>query len=226
MAKKTYKEKKSSVEQMTKLADALHEKVKNFDLTPSAAKIFATDIIFNSIIPGKLQNKMTFNENFFHSSDLTYMKEKIMDRYSKDKKTTGTVYYGDTDFYPEGTTPVERKGGSITDIFIDPAKRLQKTLGEFPYTIDLKTNLIQIGDQFNFNDANPKFDVEKTLSEKIDTVQAYIEEEATMPNRKTGKIEPLSTYGIVRKVGQHLGSPDKQGAKFNIKIPIGEIEND
>ena len=39
----------------------------DFDLTPAPIKAMTNDILFNSVIPGKLQNKFEFDEDFLQT---------------------------------------------------------------------------------------------------------------------------------------------------------------
>ena len=173
----------------------------DFDLTPAPIKAMTNDILFNSAIPGKLQNKFEFDEDFFADSDLEFIKEQVMARVKETGKTKGNFEYK---HYPSGVRSVERHGGSVTDIFTDPEQRVKKTLGQFGY--EVVDGQIRITDQFNFNDADEnKQDI--SLAEKLRTVKADIEEEGLKSN-----------YGKVRKVAQHLGSPEGQGTLFNLKI--------
>tara|TARA_B110000858_G_C17519200_1_gene343974 strand:- start:12 stop:602 length:591 start_codon:yes stop_codon:yes gene_type:complete len=175
--------------------------LSNVDLTPAPLKAIANDILFNSVLPGKLQNKFEFDEDFFAESDLDFIKKHVMSKVQESGQTKGNFEYKD---YPSGTRSVERHGGSVTDIFTDPAERVKKTLGQFGY--EVVDGQIQITDQFNFNDAN-KDRQDVSLVEKIRTVKADIEEEGLKSN-----------YGKVRKVAQHLGSPEGQGSLFNLKL--------
>ena len=171
------------------------------EFTPAPIKALVNDVVFNSLLPGKLQNKMTFDKDFFQESDLKFIKERVTERIKATGKSKGTIEYK---HYPSGTTSVERRGGSVTDIFTDPEQRVKKTLGQFSFeVIDGKINII---DRFNFNDA-PQDRQNIPLSEKLKTITADI------------KVEDLkSNYGKVRKVAQHLGSPEGEGATFKLEI--------
>ena len=94
----------------------------------------------------------------------------------------------------------------VTDIFTDPEQRVKKTLGQFSY--EIVDGQIKITDQFNFNDA-PEERQDIPLTDKIKTIIADIEQENLTSN-----------YGKVRKAAQHLGSPEGQGALFNLKINL------
>tara|TARA_R110001606_G_scaffold267836_2_gene416606 strand:- start:140 stop:817 length:678 start_codon:yes stop_codon:yes gene_type:complete len=190
--------------------------IRDFDLVPAPAKAFINDVVFNSLLPGRLQNKMTFTKDFFDPTDIAYIKEKLMAQIKKTGKTSGNVDYENEWFYPSGTTSAERKGGSIRRIFTEPEERVLKSLGRFGYSyVDGEIN---ITDQFNFNDA--KADRQNIpLSEKFKTIGSDIDKDATIPNSE-GKIEPLSNYGKIRKVAQHLGSSEGSGATFKLKIPV------
>ena len=48
--------------------------IRDFDLVPAPAKAFINDVVFNSLLPGRLQNKMTFTKDFFAPSDIAYVK--------------------------------------------------------------------------------------------------------------------------------------------------------
>lgn len=175
--------------------------LNNVDLTPAPLKAMANDILFNSVLPGKLQNKFEFDEDFFAESDLDFIKKQVMAKVQETGETKGNFEYKD---YPSGIRSVERHGGSVTDIFTDPEQRVKKTLGQFGY--EVVDGQIQITDQFNFNDADKdKQDV--SLVEKVRTVAADIKEEGLKSN-----------YGKVRKVAQHLGSPEGEGSLFNLKL--------
>jgi hypothetical protein len=175
--------------------------LKDFDLIPAPVKAMVNDVVFNSLLPGKLQNKMTFDEDFFAESDLSFIKEIVKERIKKTGKSKGNVEYK---HYPLGSRSVERKGGSVTDIFTDPEQRVKKTLGQFGYeVIDGK---IKITDRFNFNDA-PENRQDIPLSEKLKTITADIKKENLQSN-----------YGKVRKIAQHLGSSEGQGATFKLEI--------
>lgn len=175
--------------------------LKDFDLIPAPAKAMVNDVLFNSLLPGRLQNKMTFDKDFFAESDLDFIKERVTERIKATGKSRGTVEYK---HYPSGTTSVERKGGSITDIFTDPEQRVKKTLGQFSFeVIDGKINIL---DRFNFNDA-PQDRQNIPLSEKLKTITADI------------KADDLkSNYGKVRKAAQHLGSSEGEGATFKLQL--------
>ena len=175
--------------------------LKDFDLIPAPVKAMVNDVVFNSLLPGKLQNKMTFDEGFFAESDLSFIKERVKERIKETGKSKGNVEYK---HYPSGSRSVERKGGSVTDIFTDPEQRVKKTLGQFGYeVIDGK---IKITDRFNFNDA-PENRQDIPLSEKLKTITADIKKENLQSN-----------YGKVRKIAQHLGSSEGQGATFKLEI--------
>jgi hypothetical protein len=177
------------------------EKNQSFDLIPAPVKALGYDVLFNSLLPGKLQNKITYDNDFFAASDLAFIREKVLERIKKTGKKKGTFEYK---HYPSGDTSVERRGGSVTDIFLEPEERVKKTLGQFGY--ELKDDKIMIGDRFNFNDA-PQDRQNIPLSEKLKTITADIDAE---------KLE--SNYGKVRKAAQHLGSPEGQGATFKLEI--------
>ena len=173
----------------------------NVDLTPAPLKALANDILFNSVLPGKLQNKFEFDEDFFAKTDLDFIKEQVMNKVQKTGQTKGNFEYKD---YPSGIRSVERRGGSVTDIFTDPEQRVKKTLGQFGY--EVVDGQIRITDQFNFNDADKEAQ-ERPLYVKLNTVLREIEEENLTSN-----------YGKVRKAAQHLGSPEGEGSLFNLKI--------
>ena len=173
----------------------------NVDLTPAPLKALANDILFNSVLPGKLQNKFEFDEDFFAKTDLDFIKEQVMNKVQKTGQTKGNFEYKD---YPSGIRSVERRGGSVTDIFTDPEQRVKKTLGQFGY--EVVDGQIRITDQFNFNDADKEAQ-EGPLYVKLNTVLREIEEENLTSN-----------YGKVRKAAQHLGSPEGEGSLFNLKI--------
>jgi len=175
--------------------------IKDFDLIPAPVKAFGYDILFNSLLPGKLQNKITYDNDFFEESDLAFIKEKVLERIKKTGKNKGNFEYK---HYPSGTRSVERRGGSVTDVFTDPEQRVKKSLGQFGY--ELVDDKIMITDRFNFNDA-PQDRQNIPLSEKLKTITADIDEE-----------EIKSNYGKVRKVAQNLGSPEGQGATFKLEI--------
>ena len=173
----------------------------NVDLTPAPLKALANDILFNSVLPGKLQNKFEFDEDFFAKTDLDFIKEQVMNKVQKTGQTKGNFEYKD---YPSGIRSVERRGGSVTDIFTDPEQRVKKTLGQFGY--EVVDGQIRITDQFNFNDADKEAQ-ERPLYVKLNTVLRELEEENLTSN-----------YGKVRKAAQHLGSPEGEGSLFNLKI--------
>lgn len=173
----------------------------NVDLTPAPLKALANDILFNSVLPGKLQSKFEFDEDFFAKTDLDFIKEQVMNKVQKTGQTKGNFEYKD---YPSGIRSVERRGGSVTDIFTDPEQRVKKTLGQFGY--EVVDGQIRITDQFNFNDADKEAQ-ERPLYVKLNTVLREIEEENLTSN-----------YGKVRKAAQHLGSPEGEGSLFNLKI--------
>ena len=190
-------------EESSKWLDEKAKEVADFDLINAPVKAFANDVVFNSVLPGNLQNEMTFDEDFFESSDLKFIKEQVEERVKETGQTKGMFEYK---HYPSGTRSVERKGGSVTDIFTDPEQRVKKTLGQFSY--EIVDGQIKITDQFNFNDA-PKERQDMSLTDKIKTITADIEQENLTSN-----------YGKVRKAAQHLGSPEGQGALFNLKINL------
>lgn len=175
---------------------------KTFDLIPAPVKALTTDILFNSVLPGKLQNKLTYDEDFFDSGDKEFIKNIVRERVKATGQKKGNVEYK---HYPSGTRSVERRGGSVTDIFFEPEQRVKKSLGQFGYEIT-KDNKIKIVDRFNFNDA-PVDRQNIPLREKLKTVGADIDAE---------KIE--SRYGKIRKAAQHLGSSEGSGATFNLQL--------
>ena len=179
--------------------------LKDFDLTPAPAKALLNDVLFNSLLPGKLQNKITFDKDFFQDSDLDFIKKIVKERIKATGKSKGNV---ENKHYPSKTSGVEMQGGSITKMFNSPEYRVLQTLGQFGY--EVKDGKIRILDRFNFNDA-PQDRQNIPLSEKLKTFTAELNAE-----KKIGK--PLSAYGKIRKVGKNFGSPEGEGATFKLEI--------
>ena len=67
-------------EESSKWLDEKAKEVADFDLIPAPVKAMANDVVFNSVLPGNLQNEMTFDEDFFESSDLKFIKEQVEER--------------------------------------------------------------------------------------------------------------------------------------------------
>tara|TARA_R110002126_G_C10265993_1_gene483546 strand:- start:51 stop:716 length:666 start_codon:yes stop_codon:yes gene_type:complete len=174
-------------------------------LVPAPIKALGTDVLFNSILPGKLQNKMEFDEGYFQDDDLEFVKEHVLAKAKATGSNKGVFEYKD---YPSGTRSVERAkgGGSLTDIFTDPEQRIKKTLGQFQWEIN-DEGQISIVDAFNFNDA-PEDRQDIPLGDKLSTIGADLDHEDV----------GLFSYGGARKVAQHMGSPEGQGMTFNMNI--------
>jgi hypothetical protein len=156
-------------------------------IIPAPIKALGTDILFNSILPGKLQNKMEFDEGFFQDDDLAFVKEQVLAKAKATGSNKGVYEYKD---YPSGTRSVERAkgGGSLTDIFTDPEQRIKKTLGQFQWEIN-DEGQISIVDAFNFNDA-PEDRQDIPLGDKLSTIAADLDHEDV----------GLFSYGGARKV--------------------------
>ena len=184
----------------------------NYDMIPAPAKAFLVDTILNNLIPGQLQNHITWNNGFFEQSDLEYIKKLALKTAKKHGNTEGSVTY---DSYDTGEGGTYTKGGGhtgVTGMLFEPEQRVKKTLGQFGYRIDKKTGMLYVSDRFNFNDA-PK-DQTKSIAER------------TKSFTKDKKANDLSvtkdTYGTVRKVAKHFGSPEGSGMKFELEIPLGD----
>jgi hypothetical protein len=184
-------------------------KLSDIDLIPAPVKAILTDVALNSFLPGQLQDKLTYDKDFYAPSDVAFIKNIVKKKIQSSGQKKGNIEYID---YPSKTEGVEREGGSITDIFTEPEARVQKTLGQFGYEV-VDGNII-IQDRFNFNNAKvSRQDI--PLSEKIKTIKADIKHETK-----------LSKYGKVRKMAEHLGSPNQHGATFKLEIPLENNKDD
>jgi len=184
----------------------------NYDMIPAPAKAMVVDVILNNLIPGQLQDHITWNNGFFEESDLDYIKKLAMKHAKKHGNTEGSVGYPD---YDEGHKGTHWKGGGlegVTGILHEPEQRVKKTLGQFGYRIDKKTGMLYVSDRFNFNDA-PK-DQSKGIVERAKDFK----EEKKANNLSATK----DTYGTVRKVAKHFGSPEGSGMRFELEIPLGD----
>ena len=191
---------------VTPLMDRMKE-VNNIDLIPSPVKALVGDVFMNSVVKSN-QDNIVYGNDFFAKSDMNFIKQSIKKKIKDNPsmKEGGIIEYKD---YPGGSTSVERTGDNIkkvTDIFFKPEERVKKTLGQYGFRLN-KDGGYDIEDRFNFNDAKAK-DQDKSIGEKLDTVQADIEQEG---------ISKIS-YGAIRKVAQHLGSSEGTGATFKLNL--------
>jgi hypothetical protein len=185
------------------IQDFNNEQMSNFDFLPAPVKALVSDVLYNSILK-KNQDSRKLDESFFEKSDLNFIKNLVKEQLTKNPTLTkGNIEYKN---YPSGTRSVERQGGSVLDMFINPEERVKKTLGQFGWQKD-KDGSVIITDRFNFNDA-PIDRQNVPLVEKLRTVASDIKHE---------NLSPVS-YGAVRKAAQHLGSPEGSGATFNINL--------
>ena len=184
----------------------------NFDMIPAPAKALLVDTILNNLIPGQLQNHITWNNGFFEDSDLEYIKKLALKSAKKHGNSEGSVTY---DNYDTGEGGTHTKGGGlngVTGMLYEPEQRVKKTLGQFGYRIDKKTGMLYVSDRFNFNDA-PK-DQSKGIAQRTKDFKA---------EKKANDLSATKdTYGTVRKVAKHFGSPEGSGMKFELEIPLGD----
>ena len=182
----------------------------NFDMIPAPAKALLVDTILNNLIPGQLQNHITWNNGFFEDSDLEYIKKLALKSAKKHGNSEGSISY---DMYE--TSPYFHKGDGftgVTGMLYEPEERVKKTLGQFGYRIDKKTGMLYVSDRFNFNDA-PK-DQSKGIAQRTKDFKA---------EKKANDLSATKdTYGTVRKVAKHFGSPEGSGMRFELEIPLGD----
>ena len=184
----------------------------NFDFIPAPAKAFVIDFLLNSVIPGHMQDHITWGNGFFEQSDLDYIKKVALKTAKKHGNTKGSVGYTD---YDEGYKGTHWKGGGptgVAKILDEPEHRVKMTLGKYGYRIDEKAGMLYVSDRFNFNDA-PK-DQDKSLAQR--------EVDFKKDKKESGISATKDTQGTLRKLGKHYGSAEGSGMKFELEIPLGD----
>lgn len=179
---------------------------ESFAIIPAPARALATDVMSN-LFGYDLNTFGPTGAEFFHGKDLQVMKDLIKEKIKKNPNAkSGVIEYKD---YPTNVEGVYHKGGfdKVVDIFSDPEQRVKKTLGQFSWKKDDQGN-IRIADQFNFNDAPAKDEMD--LLERLRAVQADLDYE--------GLNFYDNTYGAIRKTAQMFGSPEGSGRMFDINL--------